>query len=60
MWLFLHGLRERGWGGAAPPICNKEAAFEEGVEGDFARDCLLRVGEDMFILLVKVIVIVRK
>ena len=50
------------WGGADPPICNEGAPFEEGCEGDFARDFLLRVGEDTFIRLIIVIVIeiVRK
>ena len=55
VYSFLHGLRERGvlgggGGGAAPPtICN-EGALEEGFEGDFARDFLLRAGEDISLL----------
>ena len=63
VYSFLHGLRgPGGWGGAAPPppprpICNEGAPFEEGCEGDFARDFLLRLGEDTFILLIIVIVI---
>ena len=63
VYSFLHGLRERGgWGGRSPPprpICNEGAPFEEGCEGDFARDFLLRLGEDTFILVIA-IVIVRK
>ena len=41
-------------GGAAPhPICNEGAPFEEGFEGDFARDFLLRGGEDIFIVCIE-------
>ena len=41
-------------------FCNEGAPFEEGCEGDLARDFLLRVREDTFFLLIIVIVIVRK
>ena len=57
VYSLLHGLREEGGLGGAP-ICNEGAPFEEGCEGDFARDFLLRVGEDTFILFVIVIVLV--
>ena len=63
VYSFLHGLREPGGlggGRSPPPICNEGAPFEEGCEGDFARDFLVRVGEGIFIPLVIVIVRVRK
>ena len=49
-----------GGGGAAPPPphLQRGGPLEEGFEGDFARDVLLRGGEDIFIVLIIVIVIV--
>ena len=46
-----------GGGRSAPPHLQRGGSFEEGFEGDFARDFLLRGGEDIFIALIIVIVI---
>ena len=55
--LFISSRLKRagGLGGRSLP---RGAPFEEGCEGDFARDFLLRLGEDTFILLIIVLVIV--
>ena len=53
--MFIHFFTAKcGGGGGQPPrpICNEGAPFEEGCEGDFARDFLLRLGEDTFSLLI--------
>ena len=57
---FLHGLESGGVGGRrSPPLhLQRGGPFEEGFEGDFARDFLLRGGEDIFIVSIIVIVIV--
>ena len=36
-----------------PPPFARGAPFEEGFEGDFARDFLLRGGEDIFIVCIE-------
>ena len=56
--LFISSRLERAGGLGPPPPFATRGPFEEGYEGDFARDFLLRVGEDIFIPLVIVIVIV--
>ena len=58
--LFISSRLKRAGGFGGAPICNEGAPFQEGCEGDFARDFLLRVGGDTFILLIIVIVLVRK
>ena len=57
VYSFLHGLRERGCGGGGGQHLQRGGPFEEGFEGDFARDFLLRGGEDIFIVLIIDIVI---
>ena len=52
--LFISSRLKRA--GGPPPICNEGAPFEEGFEGDFARDFHLRGGEDIFIVLIMAMV----
>ena len=57
---FFTAQESGGVGGGAQlpsPNLQRRGPFEEGFEGDFARDFLLRGGEDIFIVLIIIIVI---
>ena len=53
--LFISSRLKRA--AAPPPHLQRGGPFEEGFEGDFARDFLLRAGEDIFIVLIIVMII---